>query len=121
VTKPFLLHHYQKAKSSVTDSLTKWITAIFIVGIAAIAYNLLISETKDEPGSPIEPSSPVMNPQITEPQNNYACEGKQYCTEMLSCEEARFYLENCPNVKIDGDNDGVPCETQWCNFRRGDD
>ena len=28
---------------------------------------------------------------------------------------ARFYLEHCPNVKIDGNNDGVPCELQWCN------
>ncbi|WP_267713168.1 excalibur calcium-binding domain-containing protein, partial [Vibrio parahaemolyticus] len=21
---------------------------------------------------------------------------------------------NCPNVKIDGDNDGIPCESQFC-------
>ncbi len=34
---------------------------------------------------------------------------------MTSCKEARFYLKNCPNVKIDGNNDGVPCESQWCN------
>ncbi|MCX8759367.1 excalibur calcium-binding domain-containing protein, partial [Vibrio parahaemolyticus] len=25
-----------------------------------------------------------------------------------------FYLSNCPNVKIDGDNDGIPCESQFC-------
>ncbi|MFW1341018.1 excalibur calcium-binding domain-containing protein, partial [Vibrio parahaemolyticus] len=24
------------------------------------------------------------------------------------------YLSNCPNVKIDGDNDGIPCESQFC-------
>ncbi|WP_085961298.1 excalibur calcium-binding domain-containing protein [Cupriavidus basilensis] len=23
---------------------------------------------------------------------------------------ARFYLRNCPGVKIDGDHDGIPCE-----------
>ena len=45
----------------------------------------------------------------------YSCQGKQYCSQMTSCKEARFYLKNCPNVKIDGDNDGVPCEEQWCN------
>ncbi len=45
----------------------------------------------------------------------YRCEGKHYCSEMTSCQEARFYLKNCPNVKIDGDHDGVPCESQWCN------
>lgn len=44
----------------------------------------------------------------------YKCQGKTRCTEMNSCEEARFYLTNCPNVQIDGDHDGIPCEQQWC-------
>ncbi|MGX9728225.1 MAG: excalibur calcium-binding domain-containing protein [Candidatus Electronema sp. VV] len=34
---------------------------------------------------------------------------------MRSCEEAKFFLENCPDVKMDGDHDGIPCEDQWCN------
>jgi hypothetical protein len=33
---------------------------------------------------------------------------------MTSCEEAKFYLKNCPDAKIDGDDDGIPCEEQWC-------
>ena len=45
----------------------------------------------------------------------YSCQGKQYCNQMVSCKEARFYLKNCPNVKIDGNHDGEPCESQWCN------
>ncbi|MCE2886342.1 MAG: excalibur calcium-binding domain-containing protein [Pseudanabaena sp.] len=28
--------------------------------------------------------------------------------------EATFFLKNCPNVKMDGNNDGIPCEQQWC-------
>lgn len=48
--------------------------------------------------------------------NNYAfqCSGKIYCSEMSSCTEAKFYLRNCPGTKMDGNNDGVPCERQWC-------
>ena len=42
------------------------------------------------------------------------CSGKVYCSEMSSCAEAKFYLRNCPGTKIDGNNDGVPCEKQWC-------
>ncbi|MDF3883094.1 excalibur calcium-binding domain-containing protein [Cupriavidus basilensis] len=34
----------------------------------------------------------------------------QHCSQMTSCEEARFYLRSCPGVKIDGDGDGIPCE-----------
>lgn len=44
----------------------------------------------------------------------FECEGKTRCSHMTSCHEAKFYLAHCPNVKIDGDRDGVPCEQQWC-------
>jgi cold shock CspA family protein len=44
----------------------------------------------------------------------FQCQGKKYCSEMTSCEEATFYLKNCPGVEIDGDGDGIPCESQWC-------
>jgi hypothetical protein len=44
----------------------------------------------------------------------FKCDGRTYCSQMTSCEEATFFLRNCPNVKMDGNNDGVPCEKQWC-------
>jgi len=47
-------------------------------------------------------------------KGNYRCNGKIYCSEMSSCTEAKFYLRNCPGTKMDGDNDGIPCEKQWC-------
>jgi hypothetical protein len=47
--------------------------------------------------------------------SNYKCSGKQYCSEMTSCAEAKFYLRHCRGTKIDGNNDGIPCEKQWCN------
>ena len=47
--------------------------------------------------------------------NQFSCDGRKYCSEMTSCEEARFFLQNCPDVEMDGDNDGIPCENQWCH------
>ena len=44
----------------------------------------------------------------------FICDGRQYCSQMTSCEEARFFLANCPDTRMDGDHDGVPCERQWC-------
>ena len=44
----------------------------------------------------------------------FQCSGKIYCSEMSSCAEAKFYLRNCPGTKMDGNNDGIPCEKQWC-------
>ncbi len=45
----------------------------------------------------------------------YRCDGRTHCSQMTSCEEAKFFLRNCPGTKMDGDNDGVPCEKQWCH------
>ncbi|MEK8088093.1 excalibur calcium-binding domain-containing protein [Aquabacterium sp. A3] len=47
--------------------------------------------------------------------SSYRCDGRQYCSQMGSCAEAKFFLKNCPGVKMDGNNDGVPCEAQWCD------
>lgn len=46
----------------------------------------------------------------------YRCDGRTRCSQMTSCEEAKFFLANCPGTQMDGDNDGVPCE-QMCSSR----
>lgn len=48
------------------------------------------------------------------PTPAFKCEGKTYCSQMASCAEAMFYLRNCPDTKMDGDLDGIPCEDQYC-------
>lgn len=51
---------------------------------------------------------------LSSPGSQYKCDGRTYCSQMTSCEEATYFLRNCPGVKMDGNNDGVPCEQQWC-------
>jgi len=46
--------------------------------------------------------------------NSYRCDGRTYCSQMTSCEEATWFLRNCPGTKMDGNHDGIPCEQQWC-------
>jgi len=76
--------------------------------------------------SPIAPSSysfpdeafsaPVKSTFSTEnaPSQQFRCDGRTHCSQMSSCAEATYFLRNCPNTKMDGNNDGVPCERQWC-------
>ena len=45
----------------------------------------------------------------------HKCDGRTMCSQMTSCAEATYFLKHCPNTKMDGDNDGEPCEQQWCN------
>lgn len=41
----------------------------------------------------------------------FTCEGKSRCSEMTSCEEAVFYLNECGVSSLDRDKDGIPCES----------
>ena len=44
----------------------------------------------------------------------YRCDGRTRCSQMTSCDEAKFFLRTCPGTQMDGDSDGIPCEQQWC-------
>lgn len=57
----------------------------------------------------------IVAPAAERPSVRYLCDGRTHCSQMTSCEEASYFLRNCPGVKMDGDNDGVPCEEQWCS------
>jgi hypothetical protein len=58
-------------------------------------------------------------PSVLEPRNEpvenlnspaFQCDGRVYCSDMHSRAEAEFFIKHCPNTKMDGDHDGVPCE-----------
>ncbi|MDZ4730627.1 MAG: excalibur calcium-binding domain-containing protein [Xanthomonadales bacterium] len=34
---------------------------------------------------------------------------------MSSCAEATYFIRHCPGTQMDGDHDGIPCESQWCS------
>jgi endonuclease YncB( thermonuclease family) len=38
------------------------------------------------------------------------CGNKKHCSEMSSCEEAKYYFAQCGVKSLDGDGDGMPCE-----------
>ncbi len=39
------------------------------------------------------------------------CGAKRTCGHMVSCSEAVHYFRECDLRRIDGDGDGIPCET----------
>jgi hypothetical protein len=40
-----------------------------------------------------------------------SCGSKRLCRQMNSCAEAMHYLNDCGVGRLDGDGDGVPCES----------
>lgn len=45
----------------------------------------------------------------------FKCDGRTHCSQMTSLAEAQFFLQHCPDTKMDGDKDGNPCERQFEN------
>lgn len=58
----------------------------------------------------------IPEPAVVEsaPDTRFTCDGRTHCSQMTSCAEATYFLKNCPGTKMDGNDDGVPCEKQWC-------
>lgn len=42
---------------------------------------------------------------------SFICGKKGFCHEMTSCEEAKYHLSACGLQRLDGDKDGIPCES----------
>jgi len=72
------------------------------------------------PGSrPSQSSEPSPAPTVSSSPAKFVCDGRTHCSQMKSCEEAKFFLANCPGTQMDnyGKGNGIPCERQHC--RRG--
>lgn len=72
------------------------------------------SEAALEPSSSSSPAPiPLSRPEAAA---RFSCDDRTHCSQMHSCAEATWFLQHCPGTEMDGDNDGVPCERQWCTL-----
>ena len=46
------------------------------------------------------------------PEASAACGAKKFCKEMRNCAEAAYYLQHCGLKRLDGDSDGISCESK---------
>ncbi len=112
VIKPRQVNVRGKKKAGRSSSFSVLILLV-IIGTAGYAgFDNWRSRQAVETGHTEDIVAPVYETQDTAMQ--YQCDGREHCSEMTSCEEAKFFIRNCPNTKMDGDYDGVPCESQWC-------
>ncbi len=96
---------------------------IIVAVLAYVAYGYfngtlqLPWSSKSTPSASYGGHAPASTPAAQSPSPTsspaFRCDGRQHCSQMRSYEEARFFLRNCPNTKMDGDRDGIPCEQQF--------
>jgi cold shock CspA family protein len=89
--------------------MSKIFSGLALAILAAIAYNNFKNDS-----TPQRAQSLIDGQAVTESEE-FSCDGKRHCSEMSSCAEATYYLNHCPTTEMDGDGDGIPCESQWCN------
>ena len=94
------------------------LTVAVVVALGAAGYNKYasLSGTRDGTTFAIPQASQSVEEQpIESAYRQFECDGRTHCSQMTSCGEAMYFLNNCPNTEMDGNNDGEPCEKQWCN------
>lgn len=105
--KPFIHKNTSSPKSKV-------ILILAVVTIGAVGFQRLGLSTATTPVQHIPnsttPSSSLLNHAFSESNINFSCDGRQHCSQMTSRAEAEYFINHCPNTKMDGDRDGIPCE-----------
>jgi cold shock CspA family protein len=92
--------------------------AVMLVVLGASAFYEQFGRAKSGVTTQVDPTRPPATQERFSTTSR--CDGRTHCSQMTSCEEAKFFLNNCPGTQMDGDGNGVPCERQWCtgSFRR---
>ena len=97
--------------------MKKVLLGIVIGAFAFHAWQKLSHPEPDVVASPVPVNTDDVPVERTDSTPAFRCDGRVYCSEMTSCDEAMFFLRNCPGVKMDGEGDGIPCEKQWCGHQ----
>ncbi|WP_438767929.1 endonuclease [Kushneria sp. TE3] len=64
---------------------------------------------KDAQPAPLP--TPAANDPVFDTDTNFSCDTRKNCSMMRSCEEAMYHLQQCGNTRLDGNNNGVPCQS----------
>ncbi|QCB46287.1 excalibur calcium-binding domain-containing protein [Hydrogenophaga sp. PAMC20947] len=108
--------HRRTHSSSQSTSLGSVLVAIaLLAGLGWYVYSRYAGVSEGVRGVPQSLMGGAVSVTRQPQQPAFQCDGRQHCSQMSSCEEAKFFLQNCPDPKMDGDGDGVPCEQQLCN------
>ena len=99
----------------------KNITILILIGVGVWGYfaktHVDLNLGSDQQAKPLVDNSAIIKAQDAANllSSQYRCDGRQYCSQMTSREEAQFFANNCFDTKMDGDGDGVPCknDSRW--------
>jgi hypothetical protein len=85
--------------------------AVIVFGVWSFYGKELRGNRSADRGQPENVTQLIEKDQeLLQTASRFQCDGRVHCSQMTSRAEAEFFLRNCPNTKMDGDGDGIPCE-----------
>jgi cold shock CspA family protein len=106
--------HKPRVQKNTSAPKSKIAIILLVIAIGAFGYQRLGLSTTSTPTQHIlhtpAPSGSLLNRAFSESNVNFSCDGRQHCSQMTSRAEAEYFINHCPNTKMDGDSDGIPCE-----------
>ena len=106
VYKIKLVDGKEESREKISETTTREpVEKIVVVGTKA--GNVAGATTQESTPPPVSTPPPASTPA----PSGYSCSGKTTCGQMSTCEEAYFYMNSCGISRLDGDKDGVPCES----------
>lgn len=109
--RPAIRHYTAPQRSTGPSSFGRLALFAFVVTVIGYGY------TQHSRGTPLAHATlPAVTaqPAVTSAPAAYQCDGRTHCSQMTSCAEATYFLKHCPGTEMDGDHDGIPCESHWC-------
>jgi cold shock CspA family protein len=104
----------REARRSAGRPLGGIVIALALLAAAGYGWMQYAGAGSDSP--PPAPAGALDAPKVS-PAARFRCDGRTQCSEMTSCEEAKFFLKSCAGAQLDPDNNGIPCEQEWCTTR----
>lgn len=115
---PKNVHHRNKVnnESKSGSALSTLMSLAFITAIAYFGFQQFhrYQLKNAEPVAAQQLIQPPIENSQTDTSAKYTCDGRTHCSQMTSCEEAKYFINHCPSTEMDGNGDGVPCEKQHC-------
>jgi cold shock CspA family protein len=112
VAAKVIQRHKPRIHRSTSAPKNKLILILVFIGIGAFVFQRLgLAPSSSAPQHSISPPShslPVSS--FSSENSQFACDGRQHCSQMTSRSEAEYFTQHCPNTKMDVDGDGIPCE-----------
>ena len=110
----FKIPHQAIDKADLADYVTSIDAVESATGLDF--YSAFVDTTENAIEASTTPicSLPWESTNINDTTSQYTCGSKTTCSAMTSCDEAIYYLNSCGVNSLDGDKNGIPCES-ICN------